>query len=98
MIGRPDLAASRNSPGCARAEPASQSLIFHKRSSQRRKHSATDSLLLLAQVVFKKLVPSDVAGVHSGNRVIHQELRIDLGHTGGGRDGSECLSKVIAPL
>lgn len=55
-------------------------------------------MLLLAQVVFKKLVPSDVACVYARNRVVHQKLGLDLGHTGSGRNGSEYSSKIIAPL
>jgi len=55
-------------------------------------------LLLTAQVVFKKLVPSNVTSVYARNGVIHQELGIDLGHTSSGRDGSERLPEIIAPL
>ena len=49
-------------------------------------------------MVFKKLVPSDVAGVHAGNGVVHQEFGVDLGNTCSRRDGPEGLPKIIAPL
>ena len=98
VIGRPNLAAQRSWPGCTWAEPASQSLISYKQASQRRKNSAADRLLLPAQVVLNKLVPSDVASVYTWDRVVHQKLGIDLGNTGDRRDGSERLPKIIAPL
>jgi hypothetical protein len=55
-------------------------------------------LLLVTQVVFEQLVPGDVARVHAGDRMVHQQLGIDLGDT---RDGGECpvaLTQIITPF
>ena len=60
------------------AEPISQILTFGQRSSQNRKHGAANYLLLPSQMIVKQLVSSNVAGVHAGHGVVHQELGIDL--------------------
>ena len=77
-IGWLDLCILNNSLGCAMAEPTLQILTFGQRRFQSRKHGAADYLLLPSQMIVKQLVSSDVAGVHAGHGVVHQELGIDL--------------------
>jgi hypothetical protein len=55
-------------------------------------------LLLAAQMAFKKLVASNVTGVHTRNGMVHEQLGVKLGDTGSRRDGSKGLPKLIAPL
>ena len=77
-IGWIDLCTLNNLSGCATAQPTLQRLTFGLRSSQSRKHGAADYLLLPSQMIVKQLVSSNVAGVHAGHGVVHQELGIDL--------------------
>jgi hypothetical protein len=73
-----------------------QILTFGQRCSQSRKHGAADYLLLQSQMIVKQLVSSNVAGVHAGHGVVHQELGINLRGSRCCRYGSEGLTKIIA--
>ena len=52
-------------------QPTLKRSIFGKCSAWCRDCRAADRLLLPTQMVFKKLVPSDVAGVHARNGMVH---------------------------
>ena len=77
-IGWRDLRTLNNSLGCTTAEPTLQILTFGQRTCQCRKHGAANYLLLPSQMIVKQLVSSNLAGVHAGHGVVHQELGIDL--------------------
>jgi hypothetical protein len=62
------------------------------------KDGAADCLLLLAQMVAEKLMPSDVASIHARDGVVHEELGVDFRDAGGCRNGAKSLPKIIAPL
>lgn len=49
-------------------------------------------------MVLKKLVPGNIPGIHAGDRVVHEQLCIELGNAGGRRNGSEGLTKIVPPL
>ena len=79
-------------------EPIDQNFLLRKRLTERGKHNSTDSLLLAAQVVFNQLVSSDIACVHTRDRMVHEELGIEFGNAGNGGNRPKCLTKVIAPF
>ena len=51
--GEPQLKFTGQMPACPVAEPISQSGVFRERFTESAKHDGADSLLLVAQVVFK---------------------------------------------
>lgn len=65
-------------PARSSAEPISQRPMFGARRFQRSKYRSTDCLLLAAQMILKKLVSGNVAGIHARDCVVHQELGIEL--------------------
>jgi hypothetical protein len=92
---QPQKSCSSSAP--APTKPRSRTSSIDERGAQRRKDGAPDRLLLAAQVAFKKLVPSNVAGVHAGKGVVHQQLGVDLTYASSHGDGSKCLPKLISP-
>ena len=49
-------------------------------------------------MIFEKFVPSDVACVHTRDRVVHQELGVEIGNAYSRRHSTERLTEVVAPL
>ena len=78
-------------------KPIANCGLSDKRFPQIRKYGPADCLLLAARMIFDEFVPGDVAGIHAGNSMVHQQLCIELRHAGYGRNSSEALVKIVAP-
>jgi hypothetical protein len=79
-------------------KPISNARGLRERFTKGREDRADYRLRLATEMIFKKLVPSDVTGIHAGNGVVHQKPRIELRHACRRCYGSESLSKIIPPF
>ena len=50
----------------------------------------------MSKIIFEQLVAGDVARVHAGDRMVHQQLGIDLGHACNSGERPVALAQVIA--
>jgi hypothetical protein len=67
-----------HSTGPTPAKPNANNFILVTQRVDACKDGAADCLLLLSQMVAEKLMPSDVAGVHPRDGVVHEELGVDF--------------------
>jgi len=49
-------------------------------------------------VIFQQLVPCNVARIHTGQRVIHQQARIEVRNPGSLGERPVALAEIVAPL
>jgi hypothetical protein len=60
-------------------------------------HFLSDHLPLLAQMIVKQFASGDVAGVHAGYRMIHEQMDVEIGDTCSLSHCPVRLPKVVAP-
>src|SRR5690348_9653404 len=80
------------------AKPGSNRARLLQRCLQRGDGGIADCLLLSPQVVAEKSIARDVAGIHTRQGMVHQEVHVDFVDASRLPDRAVRLAQVVAPL